>query len=126
MSFHRGPETGGVVHVPDLRELVHLEVVDHFRPLEQQAGIEADGTAHRTTSPARALAPDGHFRVAHCHGRGQCRHPRLKALARRAQQLRKAVRNLAGFGAPLTRRIPPGAVSASTPVMRTRPSPPAR
>src|ERR1044072_1082614 len=78
LPLHGLPEARGMVHVPDVRELVHDQVIDDFGTLEQQAGIETDGTAHQTAAPARTLAPDLHAGVPDSSRGGQCRHPRLE------------------------------------------------
>src|SRR6187549_1672341 len=71
LALDRLPETLRMIHVRDVHELVNDEVIHHFGTLEQQAGIEADGTAHRTTSPARTLPADRQALVGHAGRRGQ-------------------------------------------------------
>jgi hypothetical protein len=67
MTAHEIPEPGRMVHVANMGELVHQQVAEHFRALEQQAAVEADRAAHGAASPARTLASNGEPAIREAH-----------------------------------------------------------
>ncbi len=52
------PEAPRMIHVARVRELMNEEIAHDRGPLKQQTAVEADRTARRAASPARALPPD--------------------------------------------------------------------
>src|SRR5216684_1220663 len=56
------PETGRMIHVFSVSQLVYEQITDNLRREEDQRAVQADGPAGRTTSPPGPLTSDRHAR----------------------------------------------------------------
>lgn len=69
-----GPESGGVVQLQSVAQLVDHDIVDDMRRGEHQQAIEIEVSLAGAAAPAAALIADGDVSVAHAYDGGVMPH----------------------------------------------------
>ena len=76
---HLAPETGGLVHLPQMHQLVQNHIIAHEGGCLEKAPVQRNRAAPRARTPARTLVAHGHTPHRQLVERGQFEHARWQS-----------------------------------------------